>query len=220
MTTNNSIQLSPWATDETGNVYTRLTALRRNGTTQAREAMWLCRCECGNTITAVGRNLRRGYTKSCGCLLRSANSGSKTLEYYTWVNMRTRCYNPQYALYHRYGGRGISVCQRWRRSFVHFLADMGPKPFPEASIDRIDNDGNYSCGQCEQCIRNNWTANCRWATPTEQSRNSARVRLLTHNGITMPIVDWARKLGLRPNTLSARLKYGWSVEKTLTVPVI
>lgn len=93
----------------------------------------------------------------------------KTPIYNSWDNMIQRCYNPKDDRYHRYGGRGIRVCIWWR-TFKNFYEDMAPRP-KERTIDRIDNDGNYSCGHCPECVQNGWPANCRWATSDQQHAN-------------------------------------------------
>lgn len=206
MVTSDSTQLSGHAKDERGNVYGKLTVIEF---TEIRgEAMWLCRCECGNSSKVAGSDLRKGGTKSCGCLRASQGGGYKTPEYTTWKEMKRRCYNPRNSQYHLYGGRGITICDRWRTTFVNFLADMGKKPSPQHSIDRIDNDGNYE------------PANCRWATKMEQSHNSRKVRLITYNGETLCLREWARKVGITHRTLSVRLRRGWTTERALTTPAI
>lgn len=139
-------------------------------------AQWKCQCECGNQPLVLGHCLRREKpTKSCGCLSRELSSkrlignrakfrhgdavtGHITPEYRTWQNMRRRCDSPVAKYYYNYGGRGIRVCSRWL-VFENFLSDMGRKPSPSHSIDRIDVDGNYE------------PSNCRWATPQEQTFN-------------------------------------------------
>ncbi len=199
-----STQKPRHAKDERGNVYNRLTVIEpveiRGGDT-----IWLCRCECGNLTTVAGGDLRRGTTKSCGCLRSSQDGGYKTSEYAIWKGMKLRCYSPRNRQYHLYGGRGITICDRWRTSFVNFLADMGQKPFPEATIDRYpDNDGPYS------------PENCRWATRLEQGQNTRKVRLLTYNGETMCLRAWARRLGITHCTLSVRIKKGWPPEKVFS----
>jgi hypothetical protein len=126
-----------------------------------------------------------------------------TLTYRCWANMIQRCTNPRRALYRTYGGRGITVCERWRR-FENFLADMGEQP-TEMSLDRIDNNGNYEPG------------NCRWATRAEQSRNTSRNRMLTFNGVTQCAADWAAAVGIPWPTIHRRLKDGWPIERVLTL---
>lgn len=127
---------------------------------------WHCLCDCGKKVTPFGTSLRGGLTSSCGCLLRESarerfttHGGSYTSEYCTWRHMRYRCHNPRYPRFKDWGGRGIRVCLRWRSSFAAFLSDMGPKPSPRHTIDRIDNDGNYEPN------------NCKWSTPKEQMQN-------------------------------------------------
>lgn len=92
-------------------------------------------------------------------------------EYTSWSGMKSRCINKHNPKYKNYGGRGIKTCKRWRDSFIAFYEDMGKKPDPSLSIDRIDNDGNYSCGKCEECVANGWTSNCQWADKYQQSYN-------------------------------------------------
>jgi hypothetical protein len=122
--------------------------------------------------------------------------------------MIDRCTDSKRHDWHRYGGRGITVCQRWRNSYESFFADMGPRPSPQHSIDRIDNDGNYEPG------------NCRWATTLEQGSNKSNNRLLTFDGQTLTIAQWARKLGIPVGTLNLRIShYNWPVERALTQPV-
>lgn len=134
------------------------------------------------------------------------NAGKKkTPTLQTWASMRARCTNPKKSDYQYYGGRGITVCDRWQ-SFENFLADMGEKP-PGTSLDRIDNSGNYE------------PSNCRWATRAEQMRNTRQTRMLTLNGKTQCVVDWERELGFKPVTITMRLRRGWSVEKALTMPL-
>ena len=203
MVTSNSEKLSPHAKNETGNVYGKLTVIEF--AYLKREIYWLCKCECGNTTTVRGSHLRSGQIFSCGCNHWSIQGKSKSPEYPGWQAMKQRCNNSRHTEYHLYGGRGISVCKRWQNSFLDFLADMGPKPSADHSIDRIDNDSDYE------------PDNCRWATKMEQSHNSRRVRMLTYDGQTMCISEWARKTGIAQNVITRRIDRGWSVERSLTV---
>ena len=120
--------------------------------------------------------------------------------------MLRRCSYAKHTHFHRYGGRGITVCERWL-VFENFLEDMGERPVGR-SIDRIDNDGNYEPG------------NCRWATPQEQMRNTSVSRALTVDGTTRPLVEWAAIRGLKPSTIRERLRRGWTAKEALSVPPI
>jgi hypothetical protein len=122
--------------------------------------------------------------------------------------MKERCYKPNAKEYHCYGGRGIQICDQWRHSFQQFYADMGPRPSLDHSIDRIDNNGNYT------------PQNCRWTTRYEQMRNMTRNHWLTHpDGRRMVITDWTRLFGCSRNALRLRLNAGWSEARTLTTPI-
>lgn len=148
----------------------RWSVIAESGRDRHAQALWLCRCDCGTESRVTGGRLRRGESQSCGCAKPAACAaanikhgdsarGRLTTEYRTWSNMIDRCERVSNKQFRDWGGRGIKVCPRWRESFAAFLADMGRKPSPDHSIDRINNDGNYEPG------------NCRWATRLEQNRN-------------------------------------------------
>lgn len=206
--------MSPAFQDITGYRFGDWTVLERldhrNGSTH-----WLCRCRCGAEKEVSGQHLKRGKTKSCGCHReeqareRFTKHGLRgNVVYVTYGGIMDRCYNRNCAEYKWYGGRGITVCDRWRQHPKVFIEDMGPKPTPTHSIDRIDNDGNYEPG------------NCRWATRAQQRRNSSRLKLVTFRGKTQCLQDWADELGMSRDTLYSRLVRGnWDVERALETAV-
>lgn len=172
----------------------------------ARRPYWMCSCNCGKWKAIRGSSLVDKVTKSCGCISRKhGQSGNKmTRTYRVWRGLIQRCHRPNASGYKYYGARGIKVCQRWR-SFQNFFTDMGPCPSGH-SIDRIDNNGDYK------------PSNCRWTTPGQQIRNSRHARMVTFNGITKCLTDWATEKNLRPTTLSGRLDRGWPVAEALQLP--
>jgi hypothetical protein len=180
---------------------------------QIKRWKWRCRCDCGKEVSVDASNLKH-CTFSCGCHRREScgnlfrtHGDSGTPEYRIWCGMHKRCYNPNWKQYADYGGRGIKVCDRWRKSYANFLADIGRRPSPNHSLDRIDHDGDYS------------PENCRWATAVEQARNRRMARMLTYGGETMCLSAWAERYSLRAQTLGRRLRAGWDAERALTTPV-
>lgn len=182
-----------------GSVFGRLTVVgpaiapgKKNGRHYA------CICECGNSTVAYGGHLRSGTRVSCGCSMpdsKRQHGMAKRREYSTWANMKDRCFNPNSAQYEDYGGRGITVCDRWASSFEAFFEDMGRKPHG-MSIDRIDNNRGYEPG------------NCRWAAPVEQANNKRTTWMATIGGRTMPVSEWARQAGVSYSLLADRLRKG------------
>jgi hypothetical protein len=197
--------------DRTGEKYGRLTVLEHVPNSPGAKdtnARWLCRCDCGTTKVVYGQDLGRGKVVSCGCWnaeKRVKHGMSHTHVYDVWSLMRDRCNNPNNPSYHNYGGRGIRVCERWN-SFNDFLADMGERP-DGYEIDRKNNDGNYE------------PSNCQWISRQRNLNNKRNNRLLELNGQTHTIAEWSRITGLSWLTIRQRLRYGWTVERTLTEPV-
>lgn len=174
---------------------------------------WLCVCDCGVKKLVMTHHLARGRTRSCGCTrveaARAKNSThgqTHSPEYAAWDGMIGRCCRKSHDRFPLYGGRGIRVCRRWRRSFEAFFADMGPKPSQAHSIDRIDSNKNYEPG------------NCRWATSFEQSRNRRSNRMISAFGRTQCLADWVLESGLHGSTIAARLARGMSPEAALSEP--
>lgn len=195
-----------------------LSAIKINGRSGVNKRLtWLCKCDCGNITTVIGENLKYGHTKSCGCIRiestvisktthGATRSGIRSAEYNSWRALSDRCYNTKNKGYKHYGARGIKVCKRWSR-FENFLSDMGEKPTAKHSIDRKNNDGNYT------------PSNCRWATSKQQTRNYRRNRFLVMGGVKQTITDWAEKYGISSRTISHRLNIGWSVKKSITTTI-
>lgn len=186
-----------------GERYGQWVVLKHNG-----GGWWTCECACGVVRSVRGTDLRRGRSRSCGCSVkrRVPHGGSGTHEYRVWIAMKVRCFDPTHKKYPIYGGRGITVCRRWRDDFSVFLKDMGECPDGH-TIERIDSNGNYE------------PSNCRWATVTEQNRNTNRNRMLEYQGERMSMAAWAERVGLPYQTLNTRINtMGWSVERALSTP--
>lgn len=178
-----------------------------------QRVVWLCRCDCGNDVSVFASNLTQGYTLSCGCWrhefprANKTHGQTRTQLYTVWASMRSRCENSTVRSYMNYGGRGITVCSEWRQSFAAFARDMGPRPSPKHTIERIDNFGPYS------------PSNCRWATRVEQGANKRNNRLLTWRGQRMTMSQWSRSTGITVSLLHDRLmKRGWSTHNALSTP--
>ena len=177
-----------------------------------RHTMAECLCSCGGHKNARPADLRRGFVSSCGCAARDAvvarnkrratHNHTGTTEYNIWSGMVSRCTYPDGKYFPRYGGRGITVCERWL-DFSNFLADMGHRPSRSVTIDRIDNDGPYA------------PENCRWATWKEQENNRRNNRILTIGGVSRTVSEWAHLNGVNPRTVFSRLRNGFSPEMAI-----
>lgn len=169
-----------------------------------KKVVWHCRCDCGNEVDVNTKNLRTANTQSCGCLWReriSTHGMRNTRIYRIWTSMKSRCNSD----IPNYGGKGIGVCKRWLK-FENFYADMGDPP-DGLTLDRKNNSKGYS------------PANCRWADKMTQTLNRTNTKFLTFKGETLCVSHWARRLGIRQDTLSWRIRSGWPVKKALTTPI-
>lgn len=202
--------------DLTGKRFGRLVVLQETPVRRNGNVMWLCQCDCGTIKKVNGDPLRRGAILSCGCLQReTAPTAARNAclkhgmtyspTWKSWSEMKARCLNPSHKLYYYYGGRGIKVCTRWIESFENFLEDMGEKP-SGTSLDRIDNNGNYEPN------------NCRWATDIQQARNKRNNIIITFNGETLCLAEWAEKLGIDYKILHHRYQRGWSADRIVSTP--
>lgn len=226
--------------DLTGMSFGHLSVLSRDVSSKSNQAKWICKCHCGKELSVTGNDLRSGQY-SCGCTRyrKRTHGKSNSRTYRIWVGMIQRCTNPNISAYKYYGGRGISVCDRWM-NFENFYADMGDSN--GFSIERINNDEGYS------------PENCKWVGKLEQTKNKRNVRLvdgltsgelskklniktdtiryrikhgvdltkpvgrknqITYKGITLCQKEWAEKLNLRTSTISMRLKKGLPIDKVL-----
>jgi len=197
--------------DLEGHHFGRLHVLRRMGSDKFGEAMWLCLCECGNTLAIRGSSLRKGLTTSCGCYHAekcTTHGMNKTPEHRAWRDMKARCAGTDAAKtnYPYHAGRGIPVCNEWINSFVNFYRDMGPKPSRKHTLDRINNDKGYS------------KDNCRWATVNQQTNNTRRNVKVSLNGATFNLKEWCQRKALNYNTVRSRIRRGWSAESALAIP--
>lgn len=198
-----------------------------NGPSTTKPRHWDCTCACGTVRAVYGPNLTRGLSPSCGCISQTrlptlslkhghARAGAHTREYETWCRMRARCEQPSTPYFRNYGGRGIYVCQRWRESFDAFLRDVGYKPGPRHSIDRVDVNGSYTCGRCAECVGKDAAPNVRWATPKEQQRNRRSNTFVEHDGDRLTIAAWAERTGIPPQLIAQRLRAGWPARLALS----
>lgn len=161
-------------------------------------SVWLCRCDCGNTVNVRRASLTGGLTVSCKCLQREhhpkKHGMSKEKVFTTWCKMRSRCERRSDASFKDYGGRGIRVCNRWR-VFKNFFEDMGHPPTPDHTIERINNNGPYSPN------------NCRWATMDEQRLNTRKTIKITVEGVTKCLAEWSRIYEINYGTLLYRIMH-------------
>ena len=205
--------------DLTGQRFGRLVCVKDVGRSKNRQALWLCMCDCGENTIVVSTNLTSGHTKSCKCLQadivkkrstthgfsRDENGTPKRL-YTAWLNMKSRCSNPANPAYKNYGGRGITICNKWSKyeNFHKWAMSNGYKN--NLTIERMNNNGNYE------------PDNCTWIPRTEQPKNTRATRFIDYFGKKKTIAEWGRILNMSRSLLYWRLKK-YSIEKALTTPI-
>lgn len=199
--------------DIRGKTFGRLKVLDRAENTKRGSARWLCKCECGKELVVIGRCLRNGHTKSCGCYhddcARKLGNSKKThgMEprrlYNIWRGMLQRCEYPKHEAYANYGGRGISICKEWHDFEVFRDWAIGNGYSNSVTIDRINVDGDYS------------PDNCKWSTRKEQAKNKRNSILITIGGETHSVSEWAHIKNINVRTIYSRLRRGWDAEKIL-----
>lgn len=189
-----------------GTRFGRWTVLREGRRRGRYHRRFWCHCDCGTERLVPYSNLLSGASRSCSCTSFKHGQAEKTPEYYIWRSMKARCYNLNAKGYKNYGGRGITVCERWLHSFVNFFLDMGRRPTAKHSLERRNNALGYT------------PANCYWATPLEQQSNKRNNRRYTYQGVTLHLAEWVRQSGLSGNTIHARLNRGWPFDQAITVP--
>lgn len=191
-----------------GAIYGRLTVISYAGNDGKTNTNWNCLCECGNTIIVRASFLRRGETRSCGCLHKDSvtrHGMTGTPEYNSWSSMKARCDNPKSSNYKQYGARGIKYIKEWE-DFSIFYKDMGARP-RGTTLDRLNNNKGYS------------KENCRWSTFKQQNRNTRKNVLFIIDDIQMTIAEAAELHSINKATVYDRLKNGWDINRALKQPV-
>jgi hypothetical protein len=199
--------------DLTGTKFNHLTVIGKSEHKGAKwKKYWDCLCVCGTVKPITTYAITHQRNKSCGCRKGEGNIGIKSLsglnksEFNSWWSMKNRCYDPNHKNYKHYGGRGIRVCEEWNENFSAFLNDMGKKPTSNHTIERVEIDKGY------------YKENCKWATKMEQARNKRNNVIVTFEGKTMCLAEWAEFLGVHRGILAARIRKGWAMDKVLSTP--
>lgn len=197
--------------DLSGQRFGRLTVLERSGAYRSKKGQiqtrWLCRCDCGNNTVVHGASLKKGATRSCGCIrteTHTKHGHSRTRLYCIWRAMRHRCEDENNIGYRVYGAEGKFVCEEWKEFQSFYDWAMANGYADNLTIERKDGSRGYS------------PDNCRWATMEEQQNNRRNNRIITYNGETHTLAQWSKIKNIKQATIASRLNRGWSVEKALT----
>ena len=202
--------------DITGQKFGRLTAIKMlEYSDKCHSYYWEFKCDCGKIVAINKNSVTSGHTLSCGCFRREKTSLShkkhgleNTRLYSIWIGIKQRCQNIKNPRYHKYGGRGIAICNEWLDDFMNFYSWAMDNGYNDSlTIDRIDVNGNYE------------PSNCRWATIHTQAKNKTSNRLITYKNVTKCLTDWAKELKINRTTLFARIYSGWEIAKAFEKPV-
>lgn len=193
-----------------GDTFGKLTVINQCESVKNGSIRYLCKCECGKEVKAISTSLNSGRTYSCGCYRKTRKMAHGycfhreiKAEYTCWLNLKRRCLDPTNKYYHNYGAKGIGISDEWM-SFKQFIEDMGPHPFPRATIERKDNSKGYN------------KDNCRWATYKEQAHNKSNNKIIMFMGIRTIPTDWLPFLPIKRTSLYSRLDAGKTIEEILT----
>jgi len=204
--------------DLSGTTFGRLTVTGKASNVGAKTC-WRCECQCGQQAVVQTYLLTSGKTRSCGCLKSDrcreggkknkvhgeGHGGAQTFEYRSWLAMRRRCLNPRVKEYPSYGGRGIKICKRWD-DYRFFLLDMGRRPSPKHSLERIDVNRGYT------------PSNCKWATNLEQQRNRRGTMYVVYKKKRVPVSELGEQSLVGVDLFRSRIQQGWPVDRALTMP--
>lgn len=202
--------------DIAGQKFNRLTVIERYKDKSHQQGVkWICLCDCGNTKIISSYSICSGNTKSCGCFALEVRKkihlkhghANKILEYSIWKGMKTRCYNKNAQAYKNYGGRGIKVCNEWNNSFLQFFQDMGKRPTPKHTIERINNNMGYSPN------------NCKWIHKSKQNQNTRYNHFIKIDNQIKHLAAWLRYYKILPITYKTRVKRGWNKIDAITTPI-
>lgn len=201
--------MHPSFVDLTGQTFHYLTVKKYLGQ-KNNKSLWLCACQCGSETKVSRDKLITGDTKSCGCYAKElphsqlAHGRSRSAEYNIWRGAKTRCYNPRYAFFKQYGGRGITMSEKWKNDFSAFYADVGARPSAKHTLDRINNDRGYEPG------------NVRWVTQKQQCRNKSTSLMVTIGSDTKCVSEWCEIYGVKPATAYSRISQGISPDEAVS----